>query len=77
MSDSKEEPSLPLARRLAVELDGVAVTEIGHAGSGLTVRVTPHRAGARSLQWIDFADEIILQVGEIGGRWELGADADD
>lgn len=74
---SNDEPSRPLAHRLAAELDGVAVTEIGRADSGLTVRVTPHRAGARSIEWIDFTDEIIVQVGEIGGRWELEADAED
>jgi hypothetical protein len=77
MSDSNEEPSLPLARRLAVELDGAAETEMSRTDFGLTVRVTPHRTGARPIEWIDFGDEIIVQVGDIGGRWELSAEAAD
>jgi hypothetical protein len=77
VSDSNEEPSLPLACRLAVELDGAAETEISRTGFGLMVRVTPHRAGARAIEWIDFGDEIIVQVGDIGGRWELAAEAAD
>lgn len=76
MSDS-EEPSLPLAHRLAVELDGVAEIEIGRTGSGLAVQVTPHRSGARPIEWTDFGDEIVVQVGDIGGRWELSAEAAD
>ena len=77
VSDAEEEPSLPLARRLAVELDGAAETEISRTGSGLTVRVTPYRTAARAIEWTDFGDEIIVQVGDIGGRWELSAEAAD
>lgn len=77
MSDSNEEPTLALARQLAVELDGAAQTEIKRTAAGLTVRITPHRTGARAIDWADFGDEIIVQVGDIGGRWELGAEAAD
>lgn len=77
MSDSDEEPSLPFARRLAVELAGAAEIDVGRTGVGLTVRVTPHRTGARSIVWSDLGDEIILEVGQFGGRWELGADTGD
>jgi hypothetical protein len=39
MSDSKDEPTLALARRLALELDGAAGIEIDRTGIGLVVRV--------------------------------------
>lgn len=77
MSEPSRGPSLPLAGRLAVLLDGAAEVEIGRAADGWTVRVTPHRPGARQIDWTDFGVEIIVQVGEIGGRWELGGDPDD
>lgn len=77
MSQLSEEPSLPLARRLAADLADAAETEISRPGTGLTVRVTPHRTGARPIDWTDFGDEIIVQVGDIGGRWELGPAPDD
>jgi hypothetical protein len=77
VSQLSEEPSLPLARRLAADLADAAETEISRPGPGLTVRVTPHRTGARPIDWTDFGDEIIVQVGDIGGRWELGPAPDD
>ncbi|GIF23912.1 hypothetical protein BJ973_004525 [Actinoplanes tereljensis] len=77
MSDTHEEPTLALARRLLAELDDVAETEISRTGFGLTARITPHRIGARTIEWTDFGDEIIVQVGEIGGRWELSGGAAD
>lgn len=74
-SPERPEPSRPLARQLAAEFADVADVEITRTGIGLFVRVVPHRAGARSLVWSDHGDEIILEVGEIGGRWELDAEA--
>lgn len=69
--------SLALAHRLAADLAGTADVEIGDLGPGSSITVTPHRAGACSIAWLDFPDEIVLQVGEIGGRWELGTAAGD
>jgi hypothetical protein len=68
---------LALARRLEAELSGVAETRISRTDAGMTVHVTPHRAGARPIVWSDFGDEIILEAGDIGGRWELSGDAGD
>lgn len=43
----------------------------------MSVRVTPVRDGARSFGWTEFGDEIIVQIGEVGGRWELTTVAGD
>ena len=40
------------------------------------LRVTPRRAGARAFDVVQLGDELIVQIGQIGGRWELTADAD-
>jgi hypothetical protein len=52
----------------------VTITEIS---SGFSVDVMPRRAGARSVSWGDFGGEIVVQVGEFGGRWEMGGDDED
>ncbi|BCJ50639.1 hypothetical protein Asp14428_21140 [Actinoplanes sp. NBRC 14428] len=59
-----------LAGRLAVELQGVADVEIGRSSDGLTVRVTPRRAGALPIVWSELGDGIVLEAGTLGGRWE-------
>jgi hypothetical protein len=35
------------------------------------ISVTPRNPGARAI-WICFEDSLIVEVGEVGGRWELG-----
>ncbi|SDS92356.1 hypothetical protein [Actinoplanes derwentensis] len=77
MPDPTEERTLPLAHRLAADLAGAAEVEISRTGPGLTVRLTPHRSGAREVIWLDLGTEIIVQAGEIGGRWELTAEPTD
>lgn len=42
----------------------------------LTLSVEPHRRGCRRFDAVQLGDELVVQVGEIGGRWELTADAD-
>ncbi|MFC7547186.1 hypothetical protein [Plantactinospora sp. GCM10030261] len=70
-------PTLHLARRLAHELADVASVEINKMDRGLSVTITPNNAQARSFGWVDFPEEVILHVGEVGGRWELGSGPDD
>ncbi|HSX67608.1 hypothetical protein [Nocardioides sp.] len=36
-----------------------------------TVHVDPRSPAARSMSWTDLGDELILEVGTHGGRWEL------
>jgi hypothetical protein len=72
-----EARSVPFARSLAIELQDAADVSIDEADMGWTVTVSPRRPGARSVGWIDFGEQIIVQVGEFGGRWELAADEDD
>jgi len=55
----------------------VAEVSVEQAGWGVNVAVWPRRPGACSVGWADFGDEIILHVGEFGGRWELGSDDED
>ena len=38
--------------------------------------VAPLRAGARRFDVVQLGDELVVQIGEIGGRWELTADAE-
>lgn len=44
--------------------------------TGLEVWVLPAREGARSIWWYERCDEVVLGVGEEGGRWEFAADDD-
>jgi hypothetical protein len=69
--------SLGFAVTLADELAEVAEVSIDEEGWGVNVAVLPRRPGARSVGWADFGEEIVLQVGEFGGRWELGGDDED
>jgi hypothetical protein len=69
--------SLRLARKLSGELAGVAEVTITEIAPGVSVDVVPRRDGARSISWADFGSEIVVQVGEFGGRWEIGGDDED
>jgi hypothetical protein len=71
------ERSRGLAAGLVVELSDAARVLIDEVSGGMSVDVVPYRVGARSVSWVDFGDEIIVQVGEFGGRWELGGDEAD
>jgi hypothetical protein len=66
-----------LAAALGVELSDAARVLVGDLIGGMSVAVMPYRVGARSVSWADFGDEIIVQVGEFGGRWELGGNEVD
>ncbi|MFI6258854.1 hypothetical protein ACIBCL_22510 [Micromonospora zamorensis] len=70
-------PTLKIARQLAEELAGVATVKVDSIGGGITVDVTPRNPNARAFGWTDFSDEIILGIGDRGGRWELGAGPED
>ncbi|WP_431926811.1 hypothetical protein [Micromonospora wenchangensis] len=63
--------TLGLATRLARELAGAAEVKIEDTEWGLSVTITPINRSARAFGWADFGDEIVLQIGEYGGRWEL------
>jgi hypothetical protein len=71
------ERSRGLAAGLVVELSDAARVLIDEVSGGMSVDVVPYRVGARSVSWVDFGDEIIVQVGEFGGRWELGGNEVD
>ncbi|MET8090385.1 hypothetical protein [Micromonospora sp. NPDC005220] len=60
-----------LATRLAHELAGAAEVKVENLQWGLSVTITPTNPHARAFGWADFEDEIVLQVGEYGGRWKL------
>ncbi|MEU6073934.1 hypothetical protein [Micromonospora sp. NPDC047074] len=70
-------PTLNIARQLARELVGVATVEIDGVEGGISISVTPRNPDARAFGWTDFSDELILQVGDHGGRWELEAGPED
>lgn len=79
-SETGERPqaqTLGLARQLATELADVATVQIDSIEGGITVTVTPHNSNARAFMWADFSDEMVLQVGDFGGRWELEAVPED
>lgn len=69
--------TLRIARALSGELAGAADVTIAEISPGISVNVVPHRAGARSVGWADFGSEIVVQVGEFGGRWVIGGDDED
>ncbi|MDG4763168.1 hypothetical protein O7632_03450 [Solwaraspora sp. WMMD406] len=69
--------SRALAVALAVELSDCARVLVDHAGTGTLIDIVPCRAGTRSVSWADFGDEVIVQVGTYGGRWELGGGEQD
>lgn len=64
-------PTLPLARGLAAELGELATVDIGPVAEGIGVTVRPVNPAARDFGWVDFAGDVVLQIGEQGGRWEL------
>lgn len=70
-------PTRELARRLAGELAGVATVGIADIDGGIAVTITPANARARDFGWADFTEEIVLKVGDLGGRWQLAGAPDD
>ncbi|MFU8872298.1 hypothetical protein [Micromonospora sp. SL4-19] len=70
-------PTLKVARQLAKELAGVATVEVDRVKGGISVSITPSNPDARAFGWTDFSDELILGVGDYGGRWELEAGPED
>jgi hypothetical protein len=70
-SGSATAATLALATRLAHELAGAAEVKVENPQWGLAVTITPTNPDARAFGWADFGEEIVLQVGEYGGRWEL------
>ncbi|RYJ02858.1 MAG: hypothetical protein EON52_18785 [Actinomycetales bacterium] len=42
----------------------------------LLLRVSPANPGARSFDVVQLGDELVVQIGEVGGRWGLTVDAD-
>lgn len=70
-------PTLKVARQLAKELAGAATVEVNSIEGGILVNVTPSNPDARAFGWTDFSEEIVLAVGDYGGRWELEAGPED
>ncbi|MFF3867582.1 hypothetical protein [Micromonospora sp. NPDC001898] len=70
-------PTLKIARQLARELVGVATVDIDGIQAGISVNVIPRNPDARAFGWTDFSDQLILQVGDYGGRWELETGPED
>lgn len=69
--------SRALAVALAVELSDCARVLVDNVGMGTLIGIAPCRAGTRSVSWADFGDEIVVQIGSFGGRWELGGGEED
>ena len=42
----------------------------------LLLAVEPLRSGARRFDVVQLDDELVVQIGEVGGRWELTVDAE-
>ncbi|MFG1776683.1 hypothetical protein ACGFIG_09680 [Micromonospora sp. NPDC049048] len=76
-TDQPSATTLRIARQLAQELAAVATVEIDDCKGGISVSVTPRNPRARAFGWAEFSDQLILQVGDYGGRWELGAGPED
>ncbi|MGC5309241.1 hypothetical protein [Micromonospora zamorensis] len=70
-------PTLEFARHLAKELAGVATVQVDDIEGGITVGVTPRNPNTRAFGWTDFSSEIVMAIGDHGGRWELGAGPED
>ncbi|SCL55782.1 hypothetical protein GA0070608_1544 [Micromonospora peucetia] len=70
-------PTLRIARQLSEELFGAATVGIAGVKGGISVTVTPHNPDARAFGWADFSDQLVLAVGDHGGRWELDAAPED
>ena len=66
---------MPRAGRLAG--GATATVEINRTDAGLDVRVTPHRPRSACRPVDQRRGKIVIQVGEIGGRWDLGVETDD
>lgn len=71
-SGDDRDGSMALAR-LEADLSRVATLAYAHYGSGIvTIRATPHNDDAGSIWFSYLGDaEIVLGVGDDGGRWEL------
>jgi len=70
-------PTVELARRLAHELHDLATVTIDDIAGGTSVSVTPVNPRARAFGWADFVEELVLQVGDYGGRWVLEGGPED
>ncbi|SDZ39634.1 hypothetical protein SAMN05444365_1135 [Micromonospora pattaloongensis] len=55
----------------------MATVKVDGVEGGISVSVTPRNPDARAFGWTDFSDELILEVGDYGGRWELEAGPED
>lgn len=69
--------SLGFANVLTGELAGTADVTVTEINSGVSVTVVPYRTGARSVTWAELGEEVVIQVGQFGGRWEIGAEEED
>lgn len=73
-----------VSRRLAALADdieaklGAAVLVDRSRGFPGGASITPARAGALPVHWVDFGDSLLVQTGSgLGGRFELGRSTDD
>lgn len=65
-------------QRLEAEVESVAAVDRTSLAAGIEVlSVTPSNSDARSMSWTYLGDEIVLEVGTHGGRWELERSEDD
>lgn len=62
---------------MARELAGAAAVRVDNIEGGITVGVAPRNPRARAFGWTDFSGDIIVGIGDHGGRWELGAGPED
>ncbi|MFY1632834.1 hypothetical protein ACN27F_06010 [Solwaraspora sp. WMMB335] len=62
---------------LAVELSDSAQVLVTEVAAGISVDIVPRRVGTRPVSWADFGDQIVVQVGDVGGRWEIGGGEED
>lgn len=68
-----------LRDRVRAKLQGRGEVQVRQAGEGwLQVDLVPHSEKAAPAGWLELSDaELILGVGQRGGRWELGTSEDD
>lgn len=68
-------------RDLTRELGDHAVVCLREFPGGRVVDIEPHRQESRSVTWLEFAEEgtgsLVLQLGDLGGRWELDVTHED
>jgi hypothetical protein len=77
--DSVESRLEDLRDRVATKLQGRGELRLRRPGNGwLQVDLLPRSKTAAQASWLEMGDaQIILGVGQRGGRWELGTDEDD